>query len=200
MRARDLTCQLLTFAKGGVPVKETTSLVSVIRDSCDFALQGSNVLCDLFIAEDLWPVEADLGQINQVLNNMMINAKEAMAEGGIVELAAENRLLDSAENIPLHSGRYFLIAIRDHGTGIPQEHLSRIFDPCFTTKTAGNGLGLATSHSISLRLRQESTCQESPEGVQERGFCFVWKCVQQILIVRLLKEPVKHGRMPKVFS
>lgn len=148
MRARDLTFQLLTFAKGGLPVKETTSLISVIRDSCDFALRGSNVLCNMSIAEDLWPVDADVGQISQVLNNMMINAKEAMPDGGIIELVAENKLLDRSDDIPLRPGRYVLISIKDHGSGIPQEHLSRIFDPYFTTKTAGHGLGLATSHSI----------------------------------------------------
>jgi len=148
VRARDLTCQLLTFAKGGLPIKETTSLASVIRDSCDFALRGSNVLCHLSVPEDLWPVEADVGQISQVLNNLMINAKEAMPNGGIVELVAENKQIESADSVPLRSGRHVMIVIRDHGTGIPQEHLSKIFDPYFTTKTSGNGLGLATSHSI----------------------------------------------------
>ncbi len=164
MRARDLTSQLLTFSKGGLPVKETTSLVSVIRDSCDFALRGSNVLCNLSVAEDLWPVEADVGQISQVLNNMMINAKEAMTDGGIVELVAENKLLDSADSIPLRSGRYVLIAIRDRGTGIPQEHLSKIFDPYFTTKTTGNGLGLATSHSIIRKHGGHIMAESHPDA------------------------------------
>ena len=164
MRARDLTCQLLTFAKGGLPVKETTSLVSVTRDSCDFALRGSNVICSLSLAEDLWPVEVDVGQISQVLNNMMINAKEAMADGGIVELVAENKLLDSADNIPLRSGGYVLITIRDRGAGIPEEHLNKIFDPYFTTKTTGNGLGLATSHSIIRKHGGHIMVESQPDA------------------------------------
>ena len=163
MRARDLTCQLLTFAKGGFPVKETTSLVSVIEDSCEFALRGSNVLCQPCIPQELWPVEADIGQISQVINNLMINAKEAMVDGGIVELAAENQSIESAGTIPLPPGRYVLISIRDQGKGIPKEHLTRIFDPYFTTKKTGNGLGLATSHSIIRKHGGHIMVESQPE-------------------------------------
>lgn len=98
--------------------------------------------------------------------NMMINAKKAMADGGIVELVAENKPLDSADNIPLRSGRYVLIAIGDRGTGIPQEHLSNIFDPYFTTKTTGNGLGLglATSHSIIRKHGGHIMVESQPDA------------------------------------
>ena len=164
MRARDLTCQLLTFAKGGLPVKETTSLVSVIEDSCEFALRGSNVLCESRIPADLWPVDADIGQISQVINNLMINAKEAMVDGGIVKLCAENKVIESAGTIPLPPGKFVLISIRDHGTGISKEHLIKIFDPYFTTKKTGNGLGLATSHSIIRRHGGHIMVESQPEA------------------------------------
>jgi PAS domain S-box-containing protein len=148
VRATDLTRQLLTFARGGAPVKETASIVGVIEESCRFALRGSSVGCELDFAEDVWPAEIDVGQMSRVINNIMINASQAMPDGGIIKLSARNAVIDDSVEIPLPPGRYVKVAIQDQGTGIPRENLSRVFDPYFTTRPTGNGLGLASCYSI----------------------------------------------------
>jgi PAS domain S-box-containing protein len=148
LRAKDLTQQLLTFARGGAPIKETASIVELIKDSVSFVLSGSNVKCEFSIPNDLWMVEIDEGQMSQVINNLIINAQQAMPEGGIIDVSAENMTVGSEHGLPLKGGRYVKIAIKDHGIGIPKEHLQKIFDPYFTTKQKGSGLGLATSYSI----------------------------------------------------
>lgn len=149
LRARDLAQQLLTFAKGGAPVKKTVFMKELLEESIRFALSGSNVGAEFFFSDDLWPVEIDEGQITQVVHNLVINAQQAMPEGGIIQVRAENYLAAEREKrLPLPQGRYVQISIRDFGIGIPKEHLPRIFDPYFTTKQKGSGLGLTTSYSI----------------------------------------------------
>lgn len=151
LRARDLTHQLMTFAKGGLPVKKTISIARLVRDSAALALSGSNIKYVLSVPEDTWPVEADEGQMNQVFHNLLINAAQAMPAGGTVHVACENVAVggrEEKENIVRQNGRYVKVSVRDHGFGIPTEHLSKIFDPYFTTKEKGNGLGLATAYSI----------------------------------------------------
>ena len=148
VRARDLTEQLLTFSKGGKPVKKTISLLEILRQSVQFALRGSSVVCEPDLAEDLWPVEADAGQINQVLNNLLINAGQAMPDGGKVRLTAENLPRSMAARQTDLDRDTVRIRVIDEGIGISEEDLSRIFDPYFTTKETGSGLGLATVHSI----------------------------------------------------
>jgi CheY-like chemotaxis protein len=139
---------LPTFSKGGSPVKKVGSIVSLLKESAEFALTGSNVRLDLSVLEDLWSVELDEGQIAQVINNLVINADQAMPDGGLISIAAENVLLTLEQGIALPEGRYVKISITDEGVGISQEHLQRIFDPYFTTKQKGSGLGLATAYSI----------------------------------------------------
>lgn len=149
LRARDLAQQLLTFAKGGTPIKKTVSMKELLKDSIEFVLHGSNVGVEFVISDDLWPVEIDEGQISQVLHNLVINAQQAMPQGGIIKVRAENDLVKEGDKrIFLKPGRYVRISIRDFGIGIPKEHLSKIFDPYFTTKQKGSGLGLPTSYSI----------------------------------------------------
>jgi PAS domain S-box-containing protein len=148
LRAKDLTQQLLTFARGGAPVKKTARISEIIQDACNFALRGSNVRCEMYIADDLWPAEIDVGQISQVIHNLVINADQAMPDGGIVRVRAENLIVDNAAEIHLQPGRYVRITVQDYGIGIQKEHLNRIFDPYFTTKQMGSGLGLATVYSI----------------------------------------------------
>ncbi len=148
VRTKDLTQQLLTFAKGGKPIKQTSSITELIREATTFASHGANVKCEFSLPDDLWPVEIDAGQISQVLNNLVINAIQAMPEGGIVRVAAENLVLGEETGLPLNAGKYARIQVHDNGTGIRPDYLAKIFDPYFTTKETGSGLGLATSYSI----------------------------------------------------
>jgi CheY-like chemotaxis protein len=147
-RAQALTRQLLTFAKGGAPIKTSTSISQLIKDTCLFVLRGSKSRCEFSIAEDLWSVEADVGQISQVIQNVVMNADQAMPEGGVIQVRAKNKVIERRNKLPLRLGRYIRISIQDHGIGIYDGHLIKIFDPYFTTKQKGSGLGLATSYSI----------------------------------------------------
>lgn len=148
LRAQDLTRQLLTFAKGGTPVKATASIEDIVRESCAFVLMGSNVKPDAAIAKDLWNVEVDRGQISQVINNLIINADQAMPNGGTIRITATNQIIPEGKSPGWKPGKFIRISISDEGAGISKEHLPRIFDPYFTTKAEGTGLGLATSYSI----------------------------------------------------
>jgi PAS domain S-box-containing protein len=152
-KATTLTKQLLSFAKGGPSLKETASIKQLIQDTVGFCLSGSNADYRLALPDDLAPVEVDKGQIDQVLNNLILNAAQAMPEGGTVTISGENyiRGASSPETIPLLPGRYVKISVRDEGSGISQNHLKHIFDPYFTTKDKGSGLGLTTAYSIVKR-------------------------------------------------
>ena len=141
-RATDLTKQLLTFARGGEPVKKVITVPGLLREAARFALHGSTADCAFVLEDDLWPVEADGGQLAQVIHNLVLNAVQAMQGGGTVTVGAKN-VSSSAT-----AGRFVRISVGDEGIGIPEHNLSRIFDPYFTTKPQGNGLGLATSYSI----------------------------------------------------
>jgi PAS domain S-box-containing protein len=151
LRARELTNQLLTFAQGGAPVKETAALGELLRDSADFALRGSAVCCDFQLPADLWPVEVDISQMNQVVQNLVLNAVQAMPNGGRILISGENIITSGDEGLPLQPGRYVKISIADSGLGIPESNLARIFDPYFSTKETGRGLGLPTTYSIIRR-------------------------------------------------
>jgi CheY-like chemotaxis protein len=158
---------LITFAKGEAPVKKTESLQSVVKDAVNYALSGSNVKCQFDVPEDLWPVNCDEGQIIQMLTNIVINAVEAMPEGGIMKVKAKNEHL-AYDNPPLPKGSYIRLSIKDHGTGIPQEHLSKIFDPYFSTKQRGTlkgmGLGLSIAYSIARKHDGHIWAESKPGG------------------------------------
>ncbi len=145
--ARDLTQQLLTFSKGGAPVKRPIEIGSVVRDSAEFASRGSNILCEVAVNAQV-VVEADEGQIRQVLHNLVLNAQQAMPEGGRVWVSVDEVRHTVHDGHGLAPGRYAQVVCRDEGTGISKEIQARIFDPYFTTKQKGSGLGLATSYSI----------------------------------------------------
>ncbi|MDR2018428.1 MAG: PAS domain S-box protein [Syntrophobacterales bacterium] len=150
-RAKDLARQFITFSKGGAPIKRITEIGHLLEDSINFTLTGSNVKGRCAIPPDLWNVDVDEGQMNQAIQNLTINAKEAMPKGGIIEVTAENAIIDDdqgPDGLLLKKGTYIKIAIKDSGIGIPEEHIDKIFDPFFTTKPKGSGLGLATSYSI----------------------------------------------------
>jgi PAS domain S-box-containing protein len=147
-RTRGLTRQLLTFAKGGAPIRRVGALFPDLKDAALFALSGSNVSCRFDIPRDVWPCSFDKSQIEQVIDNIVINAQQAMPAGGTVELIAANVTLGEKQHVKLARGAYVRISIKDQGIGMPPSLLPRIFDPYFTTKPLGHGLGLATCYSI----------------------------------------------------
>lgn len=147
-QARSLTQQLLTFARGGKPIKKPIHLYQLLKEAAGFALSGSNVKAEINAEDDLWTVEADFEQISQVFNNLILNAMQAMPHGGIIKVSAENITLSGTYTMPLCNGGYVRVSVKDAGIGIPKENQAKIFDPYFTTKFTGSGLGLATAYSI----------------------------------------------------
>jgi two-component system, cell cycle sensor histidine kinase and response regulator CckA len=147
MRAKDLTQQLLTFSKGGAPIKKVVNIDSFLKDVCQFSLTGTPVICKFDLDHDLLPVEVDEGQMTQAIGHIVINGHQAMPEGGTLHIKAENLIIGtSSDNLP--AGKYIKISITDEGNGISDEYLSKIFDPYFTTKQKGSGLGLAVCYSV----------------------------------------------------
>jgi PAS domain S-box-containing protein len=164
--AAHLSSQLLTFSKGGAPLKKVVSIGELLEHSAEFALYGSNLRADFDIAVDLWKAEVDAGQIEQVVNALMLNAREAMPLGGTVRVRARNVVFEESANAPLPTGRYIRVSITDRGAGISDELRTKIFDPYFTTKPTGTGLGLAISYSIvkkhgGLLLLENSSAEGS---------------------------------------
>lgn len=163
IRAKGLTQQLLTFSKGGEPIKQAASIHEVIKDSADFVLHGKNTACKYNIPDDLWLVEIDKGQISQVIQNIIINANHAMPNGGIIQVRCENIDPLHDENVSLpHDKKFVKIIIADSGTGIPVNLIDKIFDPYFSTKQEGSGLGLAISHSIIKKHNGQISVESNP--------------------------------------
>lgn len=148
LRAKDLTQQLLNFSKGGSPIPKAASIGDLLQDSVEFALRGSKVRPEISLAPDLWPVEVDVFQMGQVASTLTMNAAEALPNGGIIKVQAENVLLNWHSLLPLPEGKYVRIAFEDDGPSIRPEQLSRIFDPYFSTKQRASGLVLATAYAI----------------------------------------------------
>jgi len=159
-RAQSLTHKLITYARGGAPVKQIVSISDLLKDSVLFALGGSRVGCEFVLPCDLWPVNVDENQIKQVIHNIVVNADHAMPDGGTITISAENIKESPGSDPHLKPGPYVRIAIADQGEGITPGNLSKIFDPFFTTKEKNSGLGLTTAHSIIQkhggRIRAES--------------------------------------------
>ncbi len=164
--ARGLTSQLLTFSQAGQPAKQPLSLGAVLDRGCQFALSGSNVTCRLEVPSDLWLCEGDPRQIDQVIDNLLLNARQATLGGGKITIHAENLEVPPQAEGPLAPGRYVRLQIRDQGPGIAPELRSRVFEPFFTTKASGSGLGLATSYSI---LRKHGGHIEVEPSPRDRG-------------------------------
>jgi PAS domain S-box-containing protein len=160
--AAHMSSQLLTFSKGGSPVKKVVRMSELLAKSAHFSLHGSNLRAEMDIPPDLWTTEVDPAQIEQVINALMINAREAMPSGGTVDISARNVELESKPGALLVGGRYVKVAIADHGGGVPSDIATKIFDPYFTTKPVSSGLGLSISFSIvkkhggMLHLEQSS--------------------------------------------
>ena len=144
-----LAQQLLTFAKRRRTRQGTGFVGRTSSPKLDLLPAGAQRLrCTFNFSDNLWAIEADPGQISQVIQNLVINAIQAMPTGGTIQVQGENLVVQAKSDLPLEAGKYVKISIQDQGVGIPADHLARIFDPYFTTKQTGSGLGLATTHSI----------------------------------------------------
>jgi PAS domain S-box-containing protein len=167
-RAKDLTQQLLTFSKGGAPNRTTGSLENALNEHTNFALSGSKITAHFAIQPGLWLADFDENQIGQVINNLVLNAQQAMPMGGSIIVSASNMYLTSENGVALPDGNYVRFSISDSGTGVPQTMLHRIFDPFFTTKQKGSGLGLTTAYSIIKKHDGTITVESS----QDKGTTF----------------------------
>lgn len=157
-RATFLSSQLLTFAKGGTPVRRLVSVAGLVMDAVHLARAGAQTSIDVSIPEDLHCAEVDPGQIGQVLHNILLNARQAMPEGGIIEVRASNMHMADGPG----GGSWIRISIRDYGCGIAGDILPRIFDPYFTTKAGGSGLGLATAYAIVAKHSGKLAVESEP--------------------------------------
>jgi len=163
LKATNLTQQLLTFSKGGAPVMKTLPIDTIVKEAASLSLTGSTARCSISeMPDDLRLVKVDEGQINQVLNNLLINALQASNPGSTVTITLENFEVEEDSNLTLEPGKYVLISLADEGVGIPTDHISKIFDPYFTTKATGSGLGLATAYSIIKQHGGHIEAQSTP--------------------------------------
>ncbi|ABL00312.1 PocR ligand-binding domain-containing protein [Pelobacter propionicus] len=162
-RAKDLTLQFLTFSKGGAPIKKPVNSVELIRNNTQLALSGLKSTCELSVPDDLRIVEVDEGQISQVINNLIINADQAMPRGGVIRVVCENVETSASNGLPLKEGSYVRVSVSDQGAGITAEHRGKIFDPYFTTKDRGHGLGLASAYAI-MKKHAGHICVDSKPG------------------------------------
>jgi PAS domain S-box-containing protein len=198
LRAQDIARQLLTFSKGGVPVKQVISLEDILEENVRLVLAGSKVKPVFKIPPGLWSVDIDVGQICQVIHNLVINARQAMGEGGECVIQGENLSKEEADRIFLNhppvgsSHEWVRIQIIDQGIGISRENLTKIFDPYFTTKSMGSGLGLATSYSI-VKSHGGVLSVESEVGKGSR-FSFVLPAISRPRPLKATEEGgVKFG-------
>jgi len=151
LKAKELANQLITFSKGGAPVKKISSIGNLVKETTNIALSGSNVKSELIFPDDLWRVEFDEGQMKHTVKNLIVNAVESMPDGGSIVLKAENFNISSGtieKSLPLSEGKYLKISVQDHGVGIPEEHLLTIFDPYFSTKERGIQKGMGGKEAI----------------------------------------------------
>ena len=193
LRARDLTQQLLTFSKGGEPVKELTSVAEIIRESANFVLRGSSVRCDYTIPDDLWAAEVDAGQISQVIQNIVTNSRHAMPNGGVININCRNITPTMKQAGPNLANRNCIeIRIIDHGIGIPPELHARVFDPYFSTKKQGSGLGLAITHSI-ITKHGGQICLDSVPG-EGTTFIIVLPAIARRLPIQTGSPPRRSRR------
>ena len=195
-QAQGLTYQLLTFSKGGEPIKKVADLNKIIREAAIFFIRGAKSTCIFELQDTLWPAEVDDGQINQVINNLIINANQAMPQGGSISIQTENAALGPESGIPLPAGDYVRIQIEDQGVGIATEYVPHIFDPYFTTKQSGSGLGLATTYSIIKKHGGHISVRSE----REKGSIFTFYLpASSTLITETKKKPEPrhkgHGRI-----
>ncbi len=189
-RGRDLTGQLLTYSKGGAPIKEATSLESLVKETAAFTISGTLVKCDISSQDNLYSADVDSTQISQVIQNLLINAIEAMPQGGVIKISMTNEDNPSVKDVQLPPGKYIKLTVCDCGKGISPEIQQRIFDPFFTTKAKGSGLGLATSYSIIKKHNGHLFV----ESILNKGTSF------HILLPASTKIAVKHKKTGSILA
>jgi PAS domain S-box-containing protein len=195
LRAKELTKQLITFSKGGEPVKEVGSIGDLVKDTTNLTISGSNARCEFSLPENLWLAKFDEGQMKHAIKNLIDNAIESIQDGGSIDIQTENFEIDSEtaeSSSPFSEGKYIKIAIRDHGVGIPEDHLSKIFDPYFSTKEMGKqkgmGLGLATTYSI-INRHEGHLIVESEVGVGTTFTIYLPVAVEDIVDLEPIEIP-----------
>ena len=192
LQAQDLNQQLMNFSKDGVPVKKNIYIRNLIKKTANMVLSGSNNMCKFSITQDLWPVEVDEGQIRQVINNLLINAEQAMPSGGTIEISANNVYIEENNKNNIKPGKYVMIKIKDKGMGIPQENIKKIFEPYFTTKSDGTGLGLAASYSI-ITKHSGYMYAESELSVGTSFYIYLVASEEEVIVDRIKHEKVQQG-------
>lgn len=199
MSAKDLTQKLITFSKGGTPIKRAILISQLLKDTVELALSGSNIKYKFFIPDTLWPVEIDEAQIGQVIHLLVINAKEAMPQGGTVAIDSEGVNLSEENLFGLKAGEYVKVSIQDTGVGIQEKELDRIFDPYFSTKEMGNqkgmGLGLSISHSI-IKNHGGAIVAESEVGIGTTIYFYLPVYKKSSVEKKQTKKPV-NGKIVK---
>ncbi len=193
LKAKGLTYQLLTFAKREAPIKRPAPVGELIRETVSFCLRGSNIKCSLYVDSDLWLVDLDTSQFSQVITNLVINAKQAMPQGGHLGVSVRNVRMEPNNLFLIPEGNYVEIIIEDEGIGIPQEYLSRIFDPYFTTKEEGTGLGLAISYSI-IQKHGGHIRVKSEVGKGTSFYIYLPALERQKEGIKISKEQIITGR------
>ncbi len=191
-RAQSLTQQLLTFSKGGAPIKSLAAIADILRDTAEFTLSGSNVRAIFHVQDNLNPVAIDRGQISQVIQNLIINAEQAMPDGGIIRIAAENVTVAENTKPSLKQGKYIKITVADSGIGIPAEYLDKIFDPFFSTKQKGSGLGLSTAYSI-IKNHNGSIAVESELGKGSTFSIYLPAAADEVIKKTKTKQKIVRG-------
>ena len=177
-----------------MPIKKVSSIAELLKGTASLALSGSKVVSEFSFPDDLWLAEIDEGQIDQVVNNLVINANQAMAGGGKISIEAENVIVTAEDDVPLQEGKYIKISIKDRGTGIKEEYLQKIFDPYFTTKQTGSGLGLAITYSI-IKKHQGYISVASEIGVGTTFTIFLPAFEQETFVVEsVVEEPAYRGK------
>ncbi|MBL7178350.1 MAG: PAS domain S-box protein [Desulfobacteraceae bacterium] len=196
MQAKELTARLITFARGGAPVKEVTSIGDLVNDSVGFALSGSNINCEFSIPDNIQAAEIDKEQMKQTIQNITANAREAMDGKGTIRVYCENITIGQEDTLPLKDGKYVKISIKDHGPGIPEENIPKIFDPYFSTKDMGadkgQGLGLTICHSI-VENHDGFIAVESEIGVGTTFSIHLHASEQKIAAPEPVAKPVPEG-------
>lgn len=191
-QAKSLTKQLLTFSKGSAPLKKITYINKLIEETAALALSGTNVMCNINLPKNLWPVEIDTGQISQVIGNLVINAYQAMPNGGVIAIRAKNINLFDNEIVGLNPGKYIVISFKDQGIGIDESNLLKIFDPYFTTKKTGSGLGLTSCYSIAKK-HNGHILVKSKVGKGSVFQLYLPACEGVPIEIEDMKESIFHG-------